>query len=169
MSFISLDENIDLALRSPDFFIAGRNLSIDELAVIRLEDTWKVALVNNIEDAEQDLIDTCMQPLDPRHYSRLQIEEWFGKERFFLQTKRAALVNEDVLIEDAIRHRNLVRYRLCYTLNHPFKVALNTGHYQQARSAVDAFLALAECLHPFRYPYYTVLWTNGLLNRHSHI
>jgi hypothetical protein len=166
---VNLDTNIDLALRDPGFFLAGRNLTLDELGVIRLEDTWKVALVNNIEQAEQDLIDSCMQPLDPRHYSRLQIEEWFGKERFFLQTRHSGPVGEDVLLQDAIRHRNLVRYRLCYTLNHPFKVALNTGHYLPARSAVDTFLALAECLHPFRYPYYTVLWTNGLLNLHAHV
>lgn len=166
---VSLDANIELALRDPGFFLAGRNLSLDELAVIRLEDTWKVALVNNLEQTEQDLIDTCMQPLDPRHYSRLQIEEWFGKERFYLQTKQAALVGEDMLIQDAIRHRNLVRYRLCYTLDHPYKVALNTGHYPSAGAAVDAFLALAELLHPCRYPYYTVLWTNGLLNQHSHV
>jgi hypothetical protein len=124
---LSLDANIELALRDPAFFVEGRNLSIDELGVIRVEDTWKVALVNNIEQPDQDLIDTCMQPLDPRHYCRLQVEEWFGKERFFLQTKRAGPVGDDVLIEDAIRHRNLVRYRLCYTLNHPAKIAISTG------------------------------------------
>lgn len=165
----NLDANIDVALQAPEFFISGRSLSLDELAVIRLEDTWKVALVNNIEQAEQDLIDSCMLPLDPRHYSRLQIEEWFGKERFFLQTRQSALVGEEALLADAVRHRNLVRYRLCYTLDHPGKIALSTGHYQQARAAVDAFLALAERLHPFHYPYYTVLWSNGLLNQHSHV
>lgn len=166
---VSLDANIEMALQTPAFFVGGKNLSLDELAVIQLEDTWKVALVNHIEQADQDLIDTCLQPLDPRHYSRLQIEEWFGKERFLLQTRRAAPVGEDVLIQDAIRHRNLVRYRLCYTLNYPTKVALCTGNYRHARPAVDAFLALAECLHPGRYPYYTVLWTNGLLNQHGHV
>jgi hypothetical protein len=164
----TLDTNIEMALRDPGFFITGQNLSLDELSVIRLEDTWKVALINNIAQDEQDLIDACMQPLDPRHYSRVQLEEWFAKQKFLIQARRAAPVDEGVLFEDAVLHRNLVRYRLCYTLNHPTKVALNTSHYPPARAAVDAFLALAECLHPCRYPYFTVLWTNGLLDYHRH-
>lgn len=166
---VNLDANLEVAFRDPDFFIAGRNLSVDELAVIRVEDTWKVALVNNIEQAKQDLIDSCMMPLDPKHYCELQIREWFGKARFFLQTRQAALVGEEAVIADANRHRNLIRYRLCYTLNHPAKIALSTGNYRLARPAVDAFLALAEHLHPFHYPYFTVLWTNALLDQHANV
>ncbi len=166
-----MPENLDSTLArvqlQPDFFVKGGNLTADQRAVIRPQDTWEISLINNLDEADRRAIDPCLRPLDPAHYTWLQVNEWFGTQKFLLGKKMGRAVEEEVLLQDAHQHDNLVRYRLCYTLNFPFKVALYTPPYVLVRDAVDAFLAMAEMLHPFRYPYFTVLWTNGLLNQNG--
>jgi hypothetical protein len=160
-----LDANLATARDNPQFFVCGHNLSDAERAVIRPRDTWEIALINSIATADQEAVQRCLAPLHLLHYNGIQVREWFGTQKFLLGQLSGGAVEESILMLDAEKHRNLVRYRLCYTLNFPYKVALSTAPYAQARDAVDAFLAMAELLHPFGYPYYTVLWTNSLLHQ----
>jgi|GEM_PF-2632798 len=164
-TFQDLDDTIAIAQRDPQFFVNGQNLTDAQRAVIKPQDTWEIALIDSLHLADQEAIGRCFAPLDLRHYNDVQVQEWFGTQKFLIARRTGGPVDETALIQDAEVHQNLVRYRLCYTLNFPFKIALNTIPYVRCRSAVDAFLATAELLHPFRYPYYTTLWTNGLLNQ----
>ena len=164
---VCLDLNIALARHNPEYFRTGLNLSVADRAVIKPEDTWKVSLIDNLLPADQEAADACLRPLHPPHYLGVQRKDWLIKEKYFTELRERAAITEAHLLEVAKEHRNLVRYRLCYTLNFPFWVALNTAPYARRRDIVDAFLAMAEAVHPRHYPYYTALSACNRLGRNG--
>jgi len=159
----SLDHEIDLALSNPGFYTGGGDLSPEERSVIKPGDVWEIALINRLSLDDKIRIGNCFIPLDLKHYTDLQVQEWFGTEFWLLGTQVGHKPDELAVILDANRHQNMERFRLCYALNFPHKTQFFTNAYSRYRDCADAFLALAERLHPERYPYFEVIGGNILL------
>lgn len=159
-----LNACIAMVQHDPQHFREGRNLSDGERAVVQPQDLWKIALIKSLDTPTQDLIKTSLGPLHLPHYLAVQRKEWLAKELYLLGKRLGRPATMPDLLFDLEMNNNPARYRLCYALNFPLWTGLCTEHYIPRREVVDVFLALAEILHPCRYPYYSVLWGNhGLL------
>ena len=160
---VNLDEISDKIRFDPGFFMRGDNLKESERNVIDPRDTWVVSLVNSLGKNDLKNIGDSFIPLDMTHYKQIQKDEWFFKERYFLGLSLGRTPSSMDIINDAEENSNMERYRLCYILEYPHKIAFNMIKYNQHRNDVDFFIANASILHRVRYPYFELIWCNTLL------
>lgn len=166
MVSLSLDEVLEKAESNPDRIINGHDLTKEERSVIDPRDTWVVAYVHELPFRELVKIGHCFKAMDMKHYMGLQ-KTWFEKEMVLIGGRIKREPNQIELIEDAQHHKNMERYRLCYVLEFPHKVAFHMSHYSKAenRYDTDVFLAEATKLHRIPFPYFEIIWCNTLLNK----
>lgn len=150
-----------------DFFKNGHNLSSEDKRVINPSDTWAISLIKGILDngGLEMLVNigNSFFHLNFEHYMEVQNKVWFKKEIELLKQQYDQEPNSNQIIKDAERHLNMERYKLSYVLNFPYKVSFRMENYVTHKSEVDLFLADAELLHPYRYPYFTIIWANSIL------
>jgi len=158
-----LDAITELVLKKPDFFRNGENLPPEKRAVISLEDTWEISLINALSPEDLVRIGNCFEPMDSTHYYHFQGNVWFEAQRVFLANRLGREPDSLEIISDARENRNFETFRLCYILNFPYKTRLNFDNYADFRELADGFLADAQLLHRFRYPYFAEISTNSLM------
>jgi len=160
---VNLDEIADKIKFNPEFFMRGDNLKESEKNVIDKRDTWVVSLVNSLGKNDLKNIGGSFIPLEMNHYKHIQKDEWFCKEKYLLGLNLGRTPNSIEVINDAEENSNMERYRLCYTLEYPHKIAFNMVAYNKYRNDTDFFLANASILHRVRYPYFELICCNTLL------
>ncbi|OGV76151.1 MAG: hypothetical protein A3K19_16045 [Lentisphaerae bacterium RIFOXYB12_FULL_65_16] len=152
-------------LEHPEYFWEGRNLTEDAKSFIAdPDDVWQIALIDEMQHGEQEKVGDCFISIMLGHYSRFQLDVWLKKETELLTARLGREPTFDELYEDARKNENFERFRLCYVLHLPQKVAFQFEAYNMYRTFGDTFLACAEILHPYNYPYFEKIWCNSLLS-----
>lgn len=166
MVSLSLDEFFERAEKNPDSIKNGHNLTANERGVIDPEDTWVVAYIQELPLEEMVRMGHCFRAMDMKHYMGLQ-KKWLEKEIILIGGRIHRRPDDIELIEDAQNFKNMERYRLCYVLEFPHKVAFHMHYYSRAENRYDAdvFLAEATKLHRIPFPYFELIWCNTLLNK----
>jgi len=153
MQDIELEEHLESHRR-------GDNLTPEQKRVIDANDTWAISLIEDLDKNGLVVpVGDSFKYLDIRHYNYIR-EKWFNKEKELLEWNLGRPPTNEELLADAFLHHNPERFRLSYTLNFPYKICFNKPKYYANRLDVDCFLAEAEEVHPFRYPYFTQIWFN---------
>lgn len=147
---IQLDAIVNEVLSDPDVFREGRRLTPEEKNVIKPDDFWEVSFVDAIPEQTFKIIDNVFL-VHPRHfrdYVRYQKEEWCAKQKYLLGMKLGREPTNLEMIEDAEKHKNYERFKLCYLLEHPEQVQINPRLYNKYGHVVGLFLAGAGKLDP---------------------
>jgi len=138
----------------------GENLTPEKKEIAEKQDWWMIALIDSLGDPRLEGIGNSFRNLSLKHYLEVQVGTWFKREKELLQLRLGRPPTNLELIDDAEKNRNMQRYKLCYALKHPKKVIFDKPHYFKQREETDLFLADAELLHPYRYPYFEIIWHN---------
>jgi hypothetical protein len=161
-----LDWIMNKVVDCPDYFWDGWNLTEDAKSFISdPDDLWQIALIDEMQRSEQEKAGDCFISLMLGHYSQYQLEVWLKTETKLLRARFGREPTFNELYEDARANENFERFRLCYVLHEPRRVAFQFDAYHLYRTFGDTFLACAEILHPYNYPYFEKIWCNSLLAR----
>jgi hypothetical protein len=165
MTSPSFEDVLEKIESYPEGIIQGEGLTKEERGVLDPRDTWVVSYVNELPFKDLVRIGNCFRAIDMKHYMRLQ-KGWFETEKFLLGGRINRNPEDLELLNDAQEHRNMERYRLCYVLEYPHKVAFNMHYYSNLENRYDAdvFLAEASRIHRIPFPYFELIWCNTLLN-----